>query len=147
MNILLFTLPIVPNLWISFFCWTQEKIIWIMLVTKQLTVAIDLCIFSMPLKWIANISHLVPNILQNIKFCVQSYCAFTPDTARASKWPEVIHFQCEPAASSSKSSAACFGRWELKSSQLYGNELWRGWAATNQNAEVHRSRGSRERSP
>ncbi len=31
------------------------------------------------------------------------------------------------------------GRWErrgeLKSGQLYGNELWRGWASTNQNAE------------
>ncbi len=25
-------------------------------------------------------------------------CAFTPDAARASKWPEVIHFQWEPAA-------------------------------------------------
>ncbi len=25
-------------------------------------------------------------------------CAFTPQAARASKWPEVIHFQCEPAA-------------------------------------------------
>ncbi len=28
----------------------------------------------------------------------QRFCAFTPQAARASKWPEVIHFQCEPAA-------------------------------------------------
>ncbi len=72
-------------------------------------------------------------------------CAFTPQAARASKWPEVIHFQCEPAASSGESGAASFGRWErrgeLKSSQLYGNELWRGSAATNQNVEVLRLRG------
>ncbi len=27
-----------------------------------------------------------------------THCAFTPQAARASKWPEVIHFQCEPAA-------------------------------------------------
>ncbi len=27
-----------------------------------------------------------------------SNCAFTPDAARASKWPEVLHFQWEPAA-------------------------------------------------
>ncbi len=39
-----------------------------------------------------------------------SYCAFKPQAARASKWPEVIHFLCEPAASSSESGAACFGR-------------------------------------
>ncbi len=37
-------------------------------------------------------------------------CAFTPQAARASKWPEVIHFQCEPAASSGESGAASFGR-------------------------------------
>ncbi len=37
-------------------------------------------------------------------------CAFTPQAARASKWPEVIHFQCEPAASSGESGAARFGR-------------------------------------
>ncbi len=48
-------------------------------------------------------------------------CAFTPQAARASKWPEVIHFQCEPASSSGESVAARFGR--LKSSQLHGNEL------------------------
>ncbi len=34
------------------------------------------------------------------------YCAFTPQAARASKWPELIHFQCEPAASSGESVAA-----------------------------------------
>ncbi len=33
-----------------------------------------------------------------------SNCAFTPQVARASKWPEVIHFQCEPVR------AARFGR-------------------------------------
>ncbi len=33
------------------------------------------------------------------------YCAFTPQAARASKWPEVILFQCEPAASSGESGA------------------------------------------
>ncbi len=37
-------------------------------------------------------------------------CAFTPQAARASKWPEVIHFQCEPAASSGESGAVSFGR-------------------------------------
>ncbi len=37
-------------------------------------------------------------------------CAFTLQAARASKWPEVIHFQCEPAASSGESGAARFGR-------------------------------------
>ncbi len=72
-------------------------------------------------------------------------CAFTPQAARVSKWPEVIHFQCELAASSGESGAASFGRWEsrgeLKSSQLYGNELWRGSAATNRNVEVLRLRG------
>ncbi len=72
-------------------------------------------------------------------------CAFTPQAARASKWPEVIHFQCEPAASSGESGVASFGRWErrgeLKSSQLYGNELWCGSAATNRNVEVLRLRG------
>ncbi len=74
-----------------------------------------------------------------------SNCAFTPQAARASKWPEVIHFQCEPATSSGESGAASFGRWErrgeLKSSQLHGNELWRGSAATNRNVEVLRLRG------
>ncbi len=35
--------------------------------------------------------------------------AFTPQAARASKWPEVIHFQCEPAASSGESGAARLG--------------------------------------
>ncbi len=50
-----------------------------------------------------------------------------------------------------ENGAASLGRWErrgeLKSGQLYGNELWRGSAETNQNVEVLRSRGSRERSP
>ncbi len=72
-------------------------------------------------------------------------CAFTPQAARSSKWLEVIHFKCEPAASSCESVAARFGRWGrrgvLKSSQLYGNELWRGSAATSQNVEVLRLRG------
>ncbi len=76
---------------------------------------------------------------------LHSNCAFTPQAARASKWPEVIHFQWEPAASSGESGAASFGWWErrgeLKSSQLYGNELWRGSAATNRNVEVLRLRG------
>ncbi len=76
---------------------------------------------------------------------MQAYCAFTPQAARASKWPEVIHFQWELAASSGESGAARFGRWErrgeLKSGQLYGNELWRGSAATNRNVEVLRLRG------
>ncbi len=44
-----------------------------------------------------------------------------------------------------ESGAASFGRWErrgeLKSSQLHGNELWRGSAATNRNVEVLRLRG------
>ncbi len=78
-------------------------------------------------------------------FISECNCAFTPQAARASKWPEIIHFQCEPAARSSESGAARFGRWrrrgELKSGQLYGNELWRGSAATNQNVEVLRLRG------
>ncbi len=39
-----------------------------------------------------------------------SNCAFTPDAARASKWPEVINFQCELAARSVESGAARFGR-------------------------------------
>ncbi len=47
--------------------------------------------------------------------------------------------------------AARFGRWErrgeLKSGQLYGNELWRGWAATNQNVEVLRLRGFQRTQP
>ncbi len=77
-----------------------------------------------------------------------TYCAFTPQAARASKWLEVIHFQCEPAASSGESGAARFGRWghrgELKSSQLYGNELWRVSAATNRNLEVLRLKRSPE---
>ncbi len=146
MNILSFTLPVVPNLWISFFCWTQEKIIWRMLVTKPLTVAIDLCIFSMPLKWIATISHLVPNILQNIKFCVQSYCAFTPDAARASKCPEVIHFQCEPEA---RAARRVLGDESVEESWNQANFMVMSYDAvqTNQNVEVLRLRGSRERSP
>ncbi len=41
--------------------------------------------------------------------------------------------------------AAHFGRWEhrgeLKSSQLYGNELWCGLVVTNRNVEVLRLRG------
>ncbi len=41
---------------------------------------------------------------------LHSNCAFTPQAARVSKWPEVIHFQCEPAASSGESGAARFGR-------------------------------------
>ncbi len=71
--------------------------------------------------------HLIA-ILQNPSNC---YSAFTTDAARASKWPEVIHFQWEPAASSGESRTALFGQWErwgeLKSPQLYGNVLWRGW--------------------
>ncbi len=39
-------------------------------------------------------------------FKLSTNCAFTPQAARASKWPEVIHFQCEPAASSGESGAA-----------------------------------------
>ncbi len=78
-------------------------------------------------------------------------CALTPDAARVSKWPEVIDFQWEPAASSGESGAARFGRWErrgeLKSGQLYGNELWRGSAATNQNVEVLRLRGLQRTQP
>ncbi len=80
-----------------------------------------------------------------VETSVSRHCAFTPQAARASKWPEVIHFQWEPAASSGESVAARFGRWErrgeLKSSQLHGNELWRGSAATNRNVEVLRLRG------
>ncbi len=34
---------------------------------------------------------------------------FTPQAARASKCPEVINFQCEPAASSGESGVARFG--------------------------------------
>ncbi|KAI2655719.1 Transposon Ty3-G Gag-Pol polyprotein [Labeo rohita] len=37
-----------------------------------------------------------------------TYCAFTPPPARASKWPEVIHFQCEPAASSGEKRRGAF---------------------------------------
>ncbi len=79
------------------------------------------------------------------------HCTFTPDAARASKWLEVIHFQWEPAASSGESGAARFGqcehRGDLKSGQLYGNELWRGWAATNQNVEVLRLKGFQRTQP
>ncbi len=38
------------------------------------------------------------NVTRICNFTLNSYCAFTPDAARASKWPEVIHNQCEPAA-------------------------------------------------
>ncbi len=52
---------------------------------------------------------------------------------------------------SGESGAARFGRWErrgeLKSAQLYGNELWRGWAATNQNVEVLHLRGLQRTQP
>ncbi len=37
--------------------------------------------------------------------CCRLNCAFTPQAARASKWPEVFHFQCERAR---------FGRWERR---------------------------------
>ncbi len=54
-------------------------------------------------------------------------------------------------ASSSESGAVRFGQWErrgeLKSDQLYGNELWRGWAATNQNVEVLRLIGFQRMQP
>ncbi len=47
--------------------------------------------------------------------------------------------------------AARLGWWErrgeLKSAQLYGNELWRGWAATNQNVEVLRLKGFQRTQP
>ncbi len=36
--------------------------------------------------------------------------SYKPQAARASKWPEVIHFLCEPAASSGESGAARFGQ-------------------------------------
>ncbi len=38
-------------------------------------------------------------------------------------------------------------RGELKSDQLYGNELWHGWAATNQNVEVLRLKGFQRMQP
>ncbi len=41
----------------------------------------------------------------------EAFRAFTPQAARTSKWPEVIHFQCEPAASSGESGAAHLGWW------------------------------------
>ncbi len=53
-------------------------------------------------------------------------------------------------AGSGESNAVSFGRWqrrgELKSGQLYGNELWRGSAATNRNVESSAWEDSRERS-
>ncbi len=43
MKILLsFTHPEVVPVWVSFSCWTQKKILWRILVAKQLTVSIDL---------------------------------------------------------------------------------------------------------
>ncbi len=54
--------------------------------------------------------HLNSNYYYYYYQMCNSNCAFTPQAARASKWPEVIHFQCEPAASSGESGAASFGR-------------------------------------
>ncbi len=48
-----------------------------------------------------------------IRYSAVHYCVFTPQAARASKWPEVLHFQCEPAASSGESSAF----WTMRASR------------------------------
>ncbi len=52
-------------------------------------------------------------------------------------------FLCDLAASSGESDAASLGwqelRGQLKSGQLYGNELLRGSAATNWNVGVQRT--------
>ncbi len=36
-------------------------------------------------------------LILNMVCCVLISCAFTPQAARASTWPKVIHFQREPA--------------------------------------------------
>ncbi len=55
-----------------FFCWTQKKIFWRRLVTKQLTVAIDFHSMDKILyKSMATINCLVTIILQNTFCCVQ----------------------------------------------------------------------------
>ncbi len=78
------------------------------------------------------------------------HCTFTPDAAESVKVAGSHSFSMR-AASSGESGAARFGRWkhrgDLKSSQLYGNELWRGWAATNQNVEVLRLKGFQRTQP
>ncbi len=65
-EIMSFTRPSCPKpVWASFLCWTQKKIFWRMLVTKQLTVFID--VHSMEGKSMATSNRLVTNILQNIR--------------------------------------------------------------------------------
>ena len=58
---------------VSFFCWTQKKIFWRMLIARQLMVAIDFHSIFFFLLWksMGSISRLVTNFLQNIFFCVQ----------------------------------------------------------------------------
>ncbi len=53
-----------------------------------------------------NLSFPPPNVYHSNR-------AFTPQVARASKWPEVIHFQCEPAASSGESGVF----WAVRASR------------------------------
>jgi len=46
--------------WVSFLCWTQKKIFWRMLVSRQLTVAVDChSIFFLLWKSMAPVNHLV----------------------------------------------------------------------------------------
>ncbi len=101
----------------------------------------------MPIRgWISDTANRKSSYWYSSQLYLTTNCAFTPDAARASKWPEVIHFQCEPAASSGESGAARFGRWErrgeLKSGQLYGNELWHGWATSTWQAFDLRQSGA-----
>ncbi len=70
---------------------SQKKIFWRMLVTKQLTVAIDFYNIFLLWKSMATVSCLVTNILQNIFFCVQQQKQ-THTGLRESKWWHNLNF-------------------------------------------------------
>ncbi len=82
------------QIWVSFFCWTQKKVFWRMLVTKQLIVAIDFySILSILWKSMATINCLVTNLLQNIFFCAQQKKETQVwNTLRVSKWWQNCNF-------------------------------------------------------
>jgi len=58
--------------WVSFFCWTQRKIFWRTIGTKQLFATIDFNSRKKSL-WKSVVPHncLVPIVLQNIFLCIQ----------------------------------------------------------------------------
>ncbi len=73
-----------PNLY-EFLSSVEHKISWRMLVTEELTVAIDLhAVFYILWKSMATVNCSVSNILQNIFFCAQEKMKL--NNLRVSEW-------------------------------------------------------------